>query len=264
MGAPLAATNMFRVLQFNMQFGMGWDPKAPDNGPVDLKSTVAEIRRHRPDIVLLQEVEHAQFGGVQIEPPPNYSRMKEALPEFDSWFSYPKADPRELPFGIGLAIFSRTPLLEKMRIDVPSPAIEFVFRGRKTTPTDRVMIGAKSLVNGREVQIYNVHLLAFFMLGMSSTMFPWQRDLVADRLAASDLPTILGGDFNTSQDDPIVEQFAEHGYATVQRKVPTWRRQPFVLDHIFYNSGLRCARHYLEDSIASDHLPLVADFDFAG
>ena len=106
------------------------------------------------------------------------------------------------------------------------------------------MIGAKTLVNGREVQIYNVHLLAFFMLGMSSTMFPWQRDLVADRLAASDLPTILGGDFNVSQDDPIVEQFAEHGYATVQHKVPTWRRQPFVLDHIFYNSGLRVRRAF--------------------
>ncbi|HXQ81060.1 MAG TPA: endonuclease/exonuclease/phosphatase family protein [Opitutaceae bacterium] len=255
---------MFRVLQFNMQFGMAWDAKAPDSGPVDIKATVGEIRRHKPDIVLLQEVEHAQFGGVQIEPPPNYSLIKEALREYDSWFSYPKADPRELPFGIGLAIFSRTRLLEKLRIDVPSPAIEFVFRGRKTTPTDRVMIGAKTLVNGREVQIYNVHLLAFFMLGISSTMYPWQRDLVADRLAASDLPTILGGDFNVSQDDPIVEQFAEHGYATVQHKVPTWRRQPFVLDHIFFNSGLRCIRHHLEDSNVSDHLPLVADFDLAG
>ena len=254
---------MFRVLQFNMQFGMGWDAKTPDNGPVDIKATIGEIRRHKPDIVLLQEVEHAQFGGVQIEPPPNYTRIKEAMPEYDSWFSYPKADPRELPFGIGLAIFSRTPLLEKLRIDVPSPAIEFVFRGRKTTPTDRVMIGAKTLVGGREVQIYNVHLLAFFMLGISSTMYPWQRDLVADRLAASDSPTILGGDFNVSQGDPLVEQFAEHGYAAVQNKVSTWHRQPFVLDHIFFNSGLRCIRHRVEKSVVSDHLPLVADFDLA-
>ncbi len=255
---------MFRVLQFNMQFGMGWDAKAPDNGPVDVKATIGEIRRHKPDIVLLQEVEHAQFGGVQVQPAPNYTQIKAALPEFDSWFSYPKADPRELPFGIGLAIFSRTPLLEKLRIDVPSPAIEFVFRGRKTTPTDRVMIGAKTTVGGREIQVYNVHLLAFFMLGISSTMYPWQRDLVADRLAASDSPTILGGDFNVSQGDPLVEQFAEHGYAAVQNKVATWHRQPFVLDHIFFNSGLRCVRHHVEKSVVSDHLPLVADFDLAG
>ena len=105
-------------------------------------------------------------------PPPNYTRIREALPDYDGWFSYPKADPRELPFGIGLAILSRTPLIEKARIDVPSPAIEFEFMGRKTTPTDRLMIGAKTVVEGREVQFYNVHLLAFFMLGSSSTLFP--------------------------------------------------------------------------------------------
>ena len=131
---------------------------------------------------------------------------------------------------IGLAIFSRTPLFETFRLDVPSPAIEFEFNGRKTTPTDRLMIGAKTVVDGRQVQLYNVHLLAFFMLGSSSTNFPWQRDLVADRLAVSDSPTILGGDFNVSQHASLVEQFAEFGYATVQHKLPTWHRRPYVLD----------------------------------
>jgi endonuclease/exonuclease/phosphatase family metal-dependent hydrolase len=253
---------MFRVLQFNMQFGMGWDAASPDSAPMDIDATIREIRRHHPDVVLLQEVEHAQTGGAQIEPPPNYTRIKAALPEFDSWFSYPKADPRELPFGIGLAIFSKTPLIEKARIDVPSPAIEFEFMGRKTTPTDRLMIGAKTIVQGKEVQFYNVHLLAFFMLGSSSTMFPWQRDLVADRLAESDMPTILGGDFNVSQHASLVEQFAEFGYATVQYKVPTWHRRPFVLDHIFYNHGLKCVKYSVENSMASDHLPVYADFSF--
>jgi endonuclease/exonuclease/phosphatase family metal-dependent hydrolase len=253
---------MFRVLQFNMQFGMGWDAASPDSAPMDIEATIREIRRHNADIVLLQEVEHAQTGGAQVEPPPNYTRIKAALAEYDSWFSYPKADPRELPFGIGLAIFSKTPLIEKARIDVPSPAIEFEFMGRKTTPTDRLMIGAKTILQGKEVQFYNVHLLAFFMLGSSSTIFPWQRDLVADRLAESDIPTILGGDFNVSQHASLVEQFAEFGYATVQYKVPTWHRRPFVLDHIFYNNGLKCVKHSVEHSMASDHLPVYADFTF--
>jgi endonuclease/exonuclease/phosphatase family metal-dependent hydrolase len=253
---------MLRVLQFNMQFGMGWDPANPDNVPIDIGATVAEIRRHNPDVVLLQEVEHAQLGGVQIEPPPNYTLLKQALSDYDSYFSYPKADPRELPFGIGLAIFSKTPLVDAFRVDVPSPAIEFEFGGKKMTPTDRLMIGAKTVIAGREVQFFNVHLLAFFMLGSSSTMFPWQRDLVAERLAASDIPTILGGDFNVTEHDSLVEQFAEFGYATVQYKVPTWLRRPFILDHIFYNSWLRCTGFSVEDSKASDHLPVVANFDF--
>jgi endonuclease/exonuclease/phosphatase family metal-dependent hydrolase len=253
---------MFRVLQFNMQFGMGWNPDNPDEGPIDLDASIAEITKHNADLILLQEVEHARIGGEQTEPPPNFTRLKAELKGYDSWFSYPKADPRELPFGIGLAIFSKTPLSEKFRVDVPSPAIEFEFDGKKTTPTDRLLIGARTTIRGHEIQVLNVHLLAFFMLGSSSTMFPWQRDLVADRLASSDLLTILGGDFNVSQHVSLVEQFAEFGYSTVQHQVPTWHRRPFVLDHIFYNSGLRCIGHAVVRTQTSDHLPVVADFDF--
>jgi hypothetical protein len=84
---------MFRILQFNMQFGMGWNAADPDNVPLDLDATIVEIKRHDADVILLQEVEHAQVGGAQIEPPPNYTRLKAALPGYDSWFSYPKADP---------------------------------------------------------------------------------------------------------------------------------------------------------------------------
>jgi endonuclease/exonuclease/phosphatase family metal-dependent hydrolase len=254
---------MFRVLQFNMQFGMRWNAASPDDAPVDIDATLAEIGRHDADVILLQEVEHARLGGEQTEPPPNFTRLKKALKGYDSWFSYPKADPRELPFGIGLAIFSKTPLVDRFRMDVPSPAIEFEFGGKKTTPTDRLLIGAKTEVDGHQIQFFNVHLLAFFMLGSSSTMFPWQRDLVADRLASSDIPTILGGDFNVSQHASLVEQFAEFGYATVQYDTPTWHRRPFVLDHIFYNSGLRCTGHSVENTLVSDHLPVVADFDFS-
>src|SRR6266542_5047837 len=142
----------FRVLQFNMQFGQGWDEVNPDEAPVDLNATVAEIRRHDADIILLQEVEHALPDGAQLQPPPNYQRLEAALGGYDSYFSYPKADARELPFGIGLAIFSRTPLRMLTRLELPSPPIEFTFRGRKTTPTNRLLIGAKCSVAGREVQ----------------------------------------------------------------------------------------------------------------
>jgi hypothetical protein len=70
---------MFRVLQFNMQFGMGWNAATPDNAPDRHRGDDRGDPKHNPDVVLLQEVEHAQPGGVQIEPPPNYTRMKEAL-----------------------------------------------------------------------------------------------------------------------------------------------------------------------------------------
>lgn len=253
----------FRVLQFNMQFGQGWDPAAPDDAPVNLDASIAEIRRHEADVILLQEVERARRGGTQQEPPPNYTRLQQALAGYHGWFSYPKADPRELPFGIGLAIFSRAPLRDLQRTDIASPAVEFEFQGRRTTPTDRLLIGARTTLLGREVQLFNTHLLAFFMLGTTSTAHPWQRQLLADRLASSgERPTLLAGDFNVSRHEALVAQFTAAGFATVQQTEVTWRRRPYVLDHIFYNRPLRPVRHSVVPTLASDHHVLVADFEF--
>jgi len=253
----------FRVLQFNMQFGQMWDDAYPDRAPIDLELTISEIRKHNADVILLQEVEHAVPGGKQIEPPPHYMRLQQAFSEYDSWFSYPKADPRELPFGIGLAIFSRTALRDQVRRDLPSPPVEFDFFGKKTTPTDRVLIGATTTISGHTVRLYNTHLLAFFMLGSSSSMHPFQRQLVAEQLTASSCdPTILTGDFNVSQHNTLVEQFAERGYQTVQKNEITWRRRPYVLDHIFYNPLLRCVGYQVHPTPASDHHALIADFEF--
>lgn len=255
--------NRFRVLQFNMQFGQVWADADPDHAPIRLEETLKEIRRHDADVILLQEVEHAQGGGTQVQPPPNYTRLRQELAGYDSYFSYPKADPRELPFGIGLAIFSRTPLRDTMRLDLPSPPIEFDFYGKKTTPTDRVLIGAKTTIMGREVQLFNVHLLAFFMLGSTSTANPFQRNCVAELLSTvKSTPTILTGDFNVSRHQSLIEQFGRIGFNTVQQNEVTWRRRPYVLDHIFHNAWLWRVSHGVYPTPASDHHALVADFEF--
>ncbi len=246
-----------------MQFGQVWDAADPDNAPIDLDATIAEIQRHDADIITLQEVERAQPGGVQTEPPPNFTRLRAALPGYHSHFSYPRADPRELPFGIGLAIFSKTPLTDPMRRELPSPAVEFDFFGEIKTPTDRLLIGARTRIGDREVTIYNTHLLAFFMLKTSSEVHGDQRRLVADLLRQASGPTLLAGDFNVSRTGPLLDQFAEVGFRTAQEQTITWHRMPYVLDHVFYNAPLHCVRHEVVATNASDHLPLVADFEFA-
>jgi endonuclease/exonuclease/phosphatase family metal-dependent hydrolase len=252
----------FRVVQFNMQFGQIWDDTYPDRAPIRIEATLEELRQHEADIILLQEVEQAPPNGLHLEPPPNYTRLRSELAGYDSWFSYPKQDPRELPFGVGLAIFSRTPLRETMRLDLPSPPIEFEFFGKKTTPTDRVMIGASTTVLGRDLRVLNTHLLAFFMLGSSSTLNPYQRNLVADQLATTKGPSIIAGDFNVSRHQTLVKQYAGLGFTTVQQEAATWRRRPYVLDHIFHNAALRCVAHRVVPTPASDHHVVVADFEF--
>jgi endonuclease/exonuclease/phosphatase family metal-dependent hydrolase len=253
----------FKVLQFNMQFGQSWRDVDPDGAPVDLSATVAEIRSHHADVILLQEVERAQKGGTQPPLPPNYSRLKQELPGYDGYFAFPKEDPRELPFGIGLAIFSRTPLYNHRRRDLPSPAVEFQFDGELMTPTDRLLIGARTVIGGREVNVFNTHLLALFMLRSSSEAHPQQRALVVEEVRRCAGPTLVGGDFNVSRHESLVEQFGAAGFATAQSRDITWRRRPYVLDHVFHNAGLRCVAHEVRPTSASDHHALVAEFEFA-
>jgi endonuclease/exonuclease/phosphatase family metal-dependent hydrolase len=256
--------NRFRVLQFNMQFGQGWDAANPDAAPIDLDATVTEIRRHDADIIQLQEVEHAQPNGVQLAVPPHYTELQRALSAYDSYFALPKADPRELPFGVGQAIFSRTPLTGRTRRDLPSPPVHFDFLGEDRTPTDRLLIGARTAIAGRELQLFNTHLLAFFMLKSSSEEHGEQRAILLETLRQSPGPTLLSGDFNVSRHLLLAAQFAEVGYTTVQNTEPTWRRRRYVLDHIFYNAALRCVGYQVQPTLASDHHTLVADFEFVG
>ncbi len=253
----------FKVLQFNMQYGQIWDDAYPDHAPIRMDAAIAEIRSHDADVIVLQEVEQAMPGGAQAEPPPHYTRMKAELAGYDSYFCYPKPDARELPFGIGLAIFSRTPLRDNFCLNLPSPPVEFDFFGEKRTPTDRLLIGVTTTIDGHDVRVMNTHLLAFFMLNSTSEEHGGQRELVAQQLAAyQQMPTLLTGDFNVSKHQSLIAQFSAAGYQTVQSKEVTWRRRPYVLDHIFYNKWLRPAGWWVKPTPASDHHTLSAEFDF--
>jgi endonuclease/exonuclease/phosphatase family metal-dependent hydrolase len=252
----------FKVMQFNMQFGQIWDDAGFVQAPIDLDLTITEILGHNADIIILQEVEHAQPGGVQLDPPPNYTRLKAALKGYYGYFSYPKADPRELPFGIGLAIFSKTPLHDAFRLELPSSPVEFEFEGEKKTPTDRLLIGARTTLHGHEVQLFDTHLLAYFMLNSSSERHLQQRQLVVEQLSRSLGPTLIAGDFNVSNRDSLVHQFADAGYQSVQTTEVTWRHRPYVLDHIFHSKHLRPVHYTVKPTKASDHHILIAEFEF--
>ena len=117
-----------KVLTFNIQFGQPWITKiqAP---PVNIEGAIEELKRHEVDFILLQEVEKVELEKGQINPPPNFTRIKDSLPEFDAYFNYPRANDHELPFGFGLAILSKTELFGTVSIDLPAPDIKFSFHG---------------------------------------------------------------------------------------------------------------------------------------
>lgn len=251
----------FTVVQFNMQYGQVWDPADPDNAPVRLEATIELLRAQSPDVILLQEVEHAGDRGRQPEPPVNFPKLMGALPGYHGYFQYPPADEKELPFGIGLAILSRSPLEERMARPLPAADIEFEFRGKTYQPTERLVIGAVTEFGGQKVRVLNTHLQAYFMIDATSDDHPEQRQLVAGLLRESREPTLIGGDFNVTPTEGLLAEFERAGYRPVQTRQTTWKRRPYVTDHILHNGGLRCMAVAVVPTDASDHDLLRAEFE---
>ncbi len=252
------------VLSFNMQHGQTWDAADPDAATIDLGKAIDELRRHDADVVLLQEVERVCKENGQIQPPPNYTILCRELPQYHGYFSYPPDDSRELPFGYGLAILCKNPLHNTEAIDLPAPHLEFEFKGEVTQPTERLMIGARTRFLDHEIQLYNTHLQAFFILGKNSDDFPEQRDVIAERLRQAKQPTILGGDFNSAPEEGTVDTFESVGFRTAQREQPTWKRKPFVLDHIFFNRWFELEQSRVHRTLAADHDIVVASLRLTG
>lgn len=249
----------FRLLQFNMQFGQVWDDEDPDNASIQIESTIRELKLYDGDIVLLQEVEQVQEHGKQVDPPPNYTRLQRELVGYKSVFAYPPEDSRELPFGIGLAVFSKYPILNSRTVVLPGAPVEFEFEGVATAPTDRVMQVVDIDVDGTVVTFINTHLQAYFMINASSDDYPEQRNIVLKEALAIDGPMVLAGDFNSVDEESLLEEYERAGLKPMQTDRATWKRMPLVLDHIFLNRHLEFKGGSVDEVSASDHHILVAE-----
>lgn len=252
----------FRLLQYNMQFGQVWDDDDPDGAPIRIEDSIRELKQYDGDILLLQEVEQVLEGGKQINPPPNYVKLKEELVGYESAFAYPPEDSRELPFGIGLAVFSKYPILNTRTVVLPGAPVAFEFEGEKTTPTDRILFVAELDIDGTVVTFLNTHLQAYFMINASSNDYPEQREIVLKEALAVDGPMVLAGDFNSVDEETLLCDYERAGLRTMQKNKVTWKRMPLVLDHIFYNKDLELKGGTVDEVSASDHHMLVAELKY--
>lgn len=252
----------FTALTLNMQNGEPWSESPPGAAEADLQGTLAFLRSHPVDLIFLQEVEAGSDGGDQTLPPPNFMALQAALPDFNSTFGYPPKNPDELPFGIGLAIFSRFPLSGFWKKDLPAPDCRFEFGGRMRTPSQRLLIGARAEICGRSLELLNTHLQAFFMIGTTSDLHRGQRDAIESALRASPPATLLAGDFNCAPEEGLLAQFASTGFVPAQTEQPTWRRRPYVVDHLFAGPGLEILDCRVIPTEVSDHHAVLASFEF--
>jgi endonuclease/exonuclease/phosphatase family metal-dependent hydrolase len=235
----------FRAVTYNIHKCQGLDRR------VSPARIVRVLREIRADVIALQEVLAIRGRGSEHD---HAHFIAEEL-----GLEYRLGENRQLRGGAyGNLVLSSWPLLSAVNHDI---SIE----GREQRGCLRVDI---QLANNRVLHIYNAHLGTSFIERRRQA-----RRLLDTAILQSDDhngPRLLLGDFNEWTRGLASRLLAEHFQSADLRLVMGRKRTyPGVLpllhlDHIYYDHELELENAYLHRSraalVASDHLPIVADF----
>jgi endonuclease/exonuclease/phosphatase family metal-dependent hydrolase len=238
---------MIRIVTYNIHKCRGMDRRVrPERIAMVLRETKA-------DVIALQEV-------LSVEGRERERHQARFLAE-ELGMDYEIGENRRLDGGAyGNVILSRLPLRAAHNYD-----ITWSGRERRGCLRTDVLLGA-----GRLLHVFNVHLGTAFL----------ERRHQARRLISGGIlhqeqlagPRIVLGDFNEWTHGLASRLLAEHfESADLRQHLRRGRTYPGLLpflhlDHIYYDQALALERLSLHRSrtalIASDHLPLVADFQW--
>ncbi len=253
-GKETLARVQLRFITYNIHKGIGIDRR------FRLERIAEVISHYAPDIVLLQEVDQGAPRSQSLDLAAELSGSL-GLPQFAFGLN---VDLKKGKYGN--AILSRFPILAERNIDLTMPD-SWIRRGCQHATLD--------LGHSRRLEVFNLHL------GLSARERVLQ---VAELVRSSefrDAPpahaAVVGGDFNDWR-SLLLPTFTErlgfrcatertHGRRRVIPTYPSFSPQG-GLDRLYFRgplslvsvqaSRLRLAR------LASDHLPVIADFAFDG
>lgn len=245
-GAPALAPGPIRVLVFNIHAGKD------AAGKPNLEGVAALVRSTRADLVLLQEVDRntARSGSVD-----QVAALAQAT-GYGTAFG-----PSLLHYDggeYGVAILARA---IGFRTTSPLPVVPVQTRaGGSNEP--RVALVAFAPLNGTTWHAIDTHLDP--AEGSARTQeVAHLIDVFRDQ-AASHEPVVVGGDFNSTPDDPVLAPLKAAGLrdawiecgegsgVTYPADKPVKR-----IDYLFLSGDLHCAKAEVVDSAVSDHRPLL-------
>lgn len=240
--APVDAKRSIRVMTYNIHVGVGMDKK------LDLQRIADVINKERPDLVGLQEVDR----GVER------TQRKDEIVELAQLTRMEYAFAHNLDYQggqYGVAILSRFPI----------GRIDHRMYQNKREAERRGMIRVEVKIDGKTVNFVTTHLDYQYQDGRlfeAEQMLEFLRDVKG--------PLIIVGDFN---DEPsgttyklMLNQFDDAWLQSRQTTnglsypadKPTKR-----IDYAFVrkSDGLRVKKAWVVDTLASDHIPLVAEVE---
>ena len=220
----------------------------------------------RPDILALQEAdkETGRAGGQHVaarlaeEMGVHFVHVGAGIPrgvapeQREWWLNFEEQIALHDPGDTGVALLSRVPLDEIIRIDLP---------WHKCPWRPRLAMGATIELAGRQVRLFNVHVDPHGPLDNQHQ----QVEALLEYAEQYEGPSLIVGDFNTLSKQKAVEirrLMESRGYSTpFPTGTPTWRGAGlrFHADWIFVN-GLSVNRWGVVRPLnVSDHWPIWAE-----
>jgi len=235
-----------RILCYNIHYGQGTD------GRYDVKRLAAVIKKTKPDLVALQEVDVGVKRSGRVHQARRLGELTGMAVRFGPTQHYQG--------GLyGNAVLSRFPILDV--VIHPLPYTESTAQ-RITYPRGAIAVTVRA-PNGKPLRFISTH---------------FQHNVPEDRLAeakainklfAGDdkVPTILAGDMNATPDsEPIRELLKRWTNASDKAFAPTAPSQKpkSRIDYVFYRPSnvFRLAHaEVIAETEASDHRPVLAVLD---
>lgn len=241
-----------RVLQWNILY----------QEPID--NVVALIREINPDVVCLQELARANRFNLGIKDTAQY--VKEALgyqafiAPAGQWTGMGGTEPGDvLTFQNG--IFSRFPLSKMRKV--------------RLGESGRMYLEAAVTAGNSEVIIGTTHLSYSPRFEITEDKSREVRVLIKAVQAEPSDRFVLTGDLNAvpgSYTITELERYLKHCGPVYQEN--TWTTKPFShdgftadtldwrLDYVFARPGIHCTSAAIIETAYSDHLPILAEFEF--
>jgi len=233
-----------RVVSFNIRHGMGMD------GRLDLKRIAAVLRRLKPDLVALQEVDEkcARSGGV--DQAAELGRLLGMEHRFGEFMDYGGG-------RYGLAVLSKLPVKAARRHELP--------RGAEP----RCALEVEVDVPGFPAP------LSFTCVHndwTQKTIRVKQMRMLLDTFGELKRPAIITGDYNGEPGDTSLEMLTEEGWRILAKDGTrgagkTWPADTPTqeIDHVAVRELPRytVAHSVVDEAVASDHRPILAVFTLA-
>ena len=237
----------FRVTTYNIHKARGLDRRVRPHRIVEV------LKETKSDIIALQEV----VGMDEPERERNHVRL---IAE-ELGFDYRIGENRRLHSGAyGNAVLTRVPIISEHNHDI-------TWRRYEPRGCLQVTLALEGASTAHRLRIYNVHLGT----GFFERRYQAQRlmHLLSDHSDEAE-PGVVLGDFN-EWPRGLASHLLQQKFNTAepQRHLGAPRSYPGILplahvDHIYYASPLELTKINIHRSrlalIASDHLPIVADF----